>query len=304
MPVNKRRLAINGLLVVLLIFLTGCDVKYGDMMRNAFKAALGEDFKEYQFRSYPVDNFGVLTMYDGAYDPSNYLCATWSCIGVGPDQIPTDAKALMNVNGNVDPSKGGNINLTTDQQQTVGVNVVVPQILGMLDVNAGVDWKKHVKVQLVATGGHQRFVIAQKLADYLNGLSANDVRRRAYKNGTLTVVISDLVVDSMTVTIDLDSTLAATLDAKLSQALQGKTGTVIGKDAEVSFKVNSATAGHYEFQTVSAVIVAMLPKIEPKPPATFALTEKIPVPDFNTWKTTHIDLSKVKRVTGKPLKIQ
>jgi hypothetical protein len=182
--------------------------------------------------------------------------------------------------------------------------VVVPQILGILNVNASGDWKKHVTVNLNATGGHQRFVVAQKLADYLNGLGDNDVRKRAYRNGTLTVVVSDLIIDSLTATIDLDSSLQATLDAKLSQALQGRTGTVIGKDAAVSFKVNSATTGHYEFQTVSSVIVAMLPKTEPKPQPNLALTEKIVISNFDNWKTSHIDIKKVRGVTTKPMRIQ
>lgn len=304
MATKKRRLW-TKVLVLLMPFLTGCNPpNYGDIMRNAFKAALGQDFKEYQFRSFPVDNFGVLTMYDGTYDPSNYLCGTWSCLGVAPNQLPTDPTALLDVNGNVDPGRGGNISLTTDQQQGIGVNVVVPQILGILSVNGGVNWQKHVTVTLVATGGHQRFVVAQKLADFLNGLPTNDVRRTAYNKGTLTVVISDLVVDSMNVTIDLDSTLTGTLDAKLSQALQGKTGTIIGQGADLSFKVTSATTGHYQFATVSSVIVAMLPKTEPKPPTNRALTEKISVPDFAAWKRTRVDLKKLKGVTTKPLQVR
>jgi hypothetical protein len=300
-----HRRALRGFMALVLVLLTGCDPHYGDIMVTAFKAALGGDFSKYQFRSYPVANFGVLTMYDGSYDPVNYLCATWSCIGVTPDQIPINTpSALMNVNGYADPGGGGNINLTTNQQMDMGVHVVVPQILGVLNVNGGVDWQKHVIIKLVATGGHQRFLIAQKLADYLNGLPRNDLRIRAYQNGTLTVVISDLVVDSMTVTVDIDTKLGGDLDAKLSQALVGKTGTVIGQGADLSYKVNSATTGHYEFQTVSSVIVAMLPKTEPKPPSTFAFGETIPTPDFNAWKTTHIDLSKVKGTTAKPLQIQ
>jgi hypothetical protein len=243
-------------------------------------------------------------MYDGSYDPANFLCATWSCLGVAPNEVPTDSQALMNVNGNVDPGQGGNISLSTDTQTEIGLNVVVPQILGILNVNASGDWKKHVTVNLNATGGHQRFVVAQKLADYLNGLGDNDVRKRAYRNGTLTVVVSDLIIDSLTATIDLDSSLQATLDAKLSQALQGRTGTVIGKDAAVSFKVNSATTGHYEFQTVSSVIVAMLPKTEPKPQPNLALTEKIVISNFDNWKTSHIDIKKVRGVTTKPMRIQ
>jgi hypothetical protein len=303
MGVRKR----SQLLTVFIMFilLTGCnEPNYGDMMRDAFKAALGGDFNGYQFRSFPVDNFGVFTMYDGSYDPANFLCATWSCLGVAPNEVPTDSQALMNVNGNVDPGQGGNISLSTDTQTEIGLNVVVPQILGILNVNASGDWKKHVTVNLNATGGHQRFVVAQKLADYLNGLGDNDVRKRAYRNGTLTVVVSDLIIDSLTATIDLDSSLQATLDAKLSQALQGRTGTVIGKDAAVSFKVNSATTGHYEFQTVSSVIVAMLPKTEPKPQPNLALTEKIVISNFDNWKTSHIDIKKVRGVTTKPMRIQ
>jgi hypothetical protein len=293
-------------IAALLLILTGCvpNTDYGDIMMNAFKSALGGDFTEYQFRSYPVDNFGVLTMYDGSYDPLNYLCGTWSCLGVTSNQIPTnDMTALLTVNGYVDKGNGGNINLTTDQQTAMGLSVVVPQILGMLDVTGDVNWQKHVSIKLAATGGHQRFLIAQKLADYLNGLPKNDIRLRAYNNGTLTVVISDLVIDSMVVTIDIDSTWSGDLDAKLSKALAGKTGTVIGQGADLSYKVNSATTGHYEFQTVSSVIVAMLPKTEPKPPVAFAFGE-IKILDFKTWGNTPIDLKNVKGTTIKPLQIQ
>lgn len=296
----NRRTLLVVVAVLSCLVMPSCD-DYGKDMQAAFKSGLGSDFSDYQFFSYPTSNFGVWTMYDGGYDPTNFLCATWTCLGIA---APTASADILDVAGNADAGTGGNISLSTSNQQDIGANVVVPQILGMLQVTGSANYQKNITVGLIASGGHKRFVIAQKFADYMNTLPATDVRLKAYRDGTLTVIWSDAVIDSMTVTIDINTSLEASLDAQMTKALSGKVGTVIGQGADLQFTVTAATTGHYQLQTAQSVVVAVLAKTSPKPTQNFAFGSKIPVPNFTQWKTKRLDLKTLKAATKKPLQVK
>jgi hypothetical protein len=268
----------------LCLVVTGCN--YGDTMRKAFKSAFGSDFSEYQFVSYPTDNFGIGTSYLGSSDPKNFQCATWSCFGITQDAVAALASAhpdkIADINGYADVGKGGSLTLSTDDQKNISLGAVVPSIYNMLGVTANADWTKHVKTTLLMPQGHIRFINADNFATYMKSLPDDNPRKKALKDGTLIVVWSDLVADSMTVTIDVDTTAEADLEAKLSSALAGKVGTVIGQGADLTFKVNAAGSGHYELQTVFPVVAAVLAA---KPPLDHGklLPQNIEAPDFKKW---------------------
>ena len=289
-----------------MIFIDACDNNYGDIMADAFKNALGSGFSDYQFLGYPTDNFGIGTSYN-AERKDVQLCAMWSCFGYTQDQLdkliddaaqsgsPTSKKSaekLMDLDGYAAVGTGGAINLTTDQQSSVAVNAVVPSIYNMLSVNAGTDWQKHVKLSLSVPQAHVRYLNADSFATYMNSPGTSAQRRQLLQQGELLVVWSDLVADSMIVTIDVDTSADAALDASLTNALSGKAGTAIGKGADLTFKVNSATSGHYELQTLFPVIAAVQ-VVKPPVSNKFALVEKITPPDFRHWKRVKLDLQKL-----------
>jgi hypothetical protein len=280
---RKCSLILTG--VLLCAVLAACH-DYGDTMREAFKSAFGSDYKEYEFVSYPTDNFGIGTSYLQSADPKNFQCATWSCFGYSAAQVQEIIKdhpdRLFDVDGHADIGMGGSLNLSTDQQNTMAVSAVVPSIYNMLSVTADVNWSKHVKTTISMPKGHIRFINADSFAAYMNKLPTDNPRRQALVKGNLIVIWSDLVADSMTVTIDIDRTADADLDAKLSNALVGKAGTIIGQNADLSFKVTSAVSGHYELQTLFPVVAAVLAA---KPPVSRGgPAEPIKKPDFKRWE--------------------
>src|SRR5205814_9833159 len=67
----------------------------------------------YQVLPYPVDNFGILTAYKPPlgerWDESNEICATWSCLGVDANKVPTDPNERLSVSGFADTGTGGTI---------------------------------------------------------------------------------------------------------------------------------------------------------------------------------------------------
>lgn len=278
----------------------GCN--YGDEMRKAFRSAFGSDYNEYQFVSYPTDNFGVGTTYIGSSDPQNFQCATWSCFGYTADQVKALALAnpekVQNIDGHADVGHGGALTLTSETTKSVGIGAVVPSIYNMLDVKADADWSKHVKVTLSMPGGHIRFINADSFTKYMNSLPDSNPRKAALRRGDLIVIWSDLVADSLTVSIDVDTTADADLDAKLSSALTGKVGTIIGQDADLTFKVNAASAGHYELQTLFPVVAAVLAA---KPPINhnFAVTAHIAAPNFKNWQRVEIPKETLQSAPGK-----
>lgn len=292
-----RKLSIIGLTIALVLTLTACPPKYGDMMRSNFKNALGHDLSKYTFLSYPTDNFGVATIYDQSFDPSNFVCATWPCLGYPPAPMPTDASKILTINGNADVGTGGNITLSTDQQQDIAVNVVLPQIYNVLKVSAGTEWKKHTTVTLAANKGHIRMLDRLSFASYITSLPATNAIKSGYDAGRLVVIVSDFVIDSMTVTIDIDNSDTSNLDASLTGALGGQIGNIIGKGASLSFKVDNATKGHYQFETTNPVIVAVLPKRQPAA-GVLASQDRY---DWSAWSPSTLDMNKIRSVTTKPL---
>src|SRR5688572_6625008 len=93
-----------GLLFLSIIFsLPVLAVDYGQFMTNKVKAVLGNKaVRGYTFATYPLDNFGLATAYDGKVNPSKQICATWDCIGISDDRavaaLSDDDKLKLRVN--------------------------------------------------------------------------------------------------------------------------------------------------------------------------------------------------------------
>jgi hypothetical protein len=80
----------------------------------------------------------------------------------------------------------------------------------------------------------------------------------------LYLVYQDIVAQSLKVTLTVNTGSNADADAKLSGALQGKVGSVIGgSGTELSIKVDSAAAGKYVLDVASPVILATWTKQQP-----------------------------------------
>ena len=77
-------------------------INYGNFMQQKVKAAVGGDFKDYQWLSYPTNNFGLVTAFVLAKPrarPSdkNEWCATFTCLGMDDKQMPTTPAEILSV---------------------------------------------------------------------------------------------------------------------------------------------------------------------------------------------------------------
>lgn len=105
-----RTLASALLLVLAVMNLTAAD--YPGSLKKRIKKALGPDFDNYEWLSYPTNNFGIATAFvlmqaNEKPGPTNQLCATFTCLGLEDSQPPADSKLFLTANGYADIGVGG-----------------------------------------------------------------------------------------------------------------------------------------------------------------------------------------------------
>jgi hypothetical protein len=242
-------------------------IDYGKTMAKKVKETLGAgSTKHFKFASYPVNNFGVATAYDSS---GTELCATWTCLAEDSD-VPTDADSLLSITTKsgkryVDIGTGGEISFSNDEKQNIGFKVVLPQLLRVINLNLDIASNKDITTDLKLGAITVRKIIPDRVAARIKSLPPDAGEHIAFEQRTLQLVYSDIVAKSMTVTLNVDTSSNTDTDAKLSGALSGKVGSVIGgKDSELSLKVDGATKGKYVLTVSSPVILATWIKRQPK----------------------------------------
>ena len=141
--------------------------------------------------------------------------------------------------------------------------MLLPQLLKVIDVTIKVNNNKDIQtdMDLGAVVILKSFRI--ELPPVFN-LYQRLLERVAFENRQLRLVYSDIVAKSLKVTLTVDATSNADIDAKLTQALSGQVGNIIGgKGTDLSLKVDSATKGKYVLDVASPVIIATLTKRQP-----------------------------------------
>lgn len=260
----KRKLFLSLTLPLVLLF-TSCS-SYNKVMTKALRKSLGKDFKEYSSFSYPTDNFGVLTSFDQELSPSNQICAMASCITGLELNSPEE---WINLKGLVNVGTGGTITLTETQQKDVSIDAVLPKLWSILNVSGGFNKNSTQKVTLDIGPGTVRFVNKLKLKETIDNLPDTDLFKQKYINGDLVVAVSDVVVQNMTVTIEIDSNASANLEASISNE------DIDSGDLDFTYK--KVTNGKYVFEIKKPVIIMRLTK---KQPSAGVLGEE---KDFDDW---------------------
>src|SRR5262245_35935217 len=109
---------------------------FSDAMKNIFK---GRQYKDFQWLTYPLDNYGVGTAYSNSQ--RQFLCDTFPCLGISPP--PDPAKNLegwiqvINPGTNVAYSaKGGgpSADLSNAANRKLFIGAVLPQILSVIGI--------------------------------------------------------------------------------------------------------------------------------------------------------------------------
>jgi hypothetical protein len=256
-------------------------VDYSKIMIQKISAALGEDFSRYQAFSYPTNNFGLGTIYivpgtDAKMDDQDFECDTWECIGKA-DSIPPDPTVEREMAGYAAVGKGGGaISLDEKTKTDIALNVILPEVYEVLKVGGGYEKSKVVDVALEIGQAFPRKLRRARMSAYLSGLPHSSALWRAFDQGDLVVVVADVIVDRFKVTIDVDQSSKASLDAAIAAPVPQ---LKLGKDAKVNVALQKDVAGKYVFDVSRPVIIARLAKHQPAGGVLGAQDDN----DFSDW---------------------
>src|SRR5437870_1749122 len=221
------------------LFLAGQQARsqdYGATMEKKVKSALGaREFKHYEWISYPTNNFGIMTLFvvdkQGAKPkPEDQECATFTCLKINLDSLT--AKQIESVNGYADLGKGGPITLNADDKSSLSLSAVLPKILSVLNLSGDFSNATGVTTTMSLGPATVRFLVKDKALTYITSLPRDSRIGKAYSEGRLEIVVSDVMVDYMDVNLKINKTLNASLDANLS----GKANQVFGDGDKLQVK--------------------------------------------------------------------
>lgn len=213
---------------------------YTKTMVKAVKKAIVGDFSGYHGINFPTNNFGLLTTYEKSASDKNMLCAMAGCFD-SLNLITKDDSLRMG--GLADIGKGAAISLNEKTQTQLSADIILPELWKTLDVKGGIDIKKGSKVTMSFGPTYKRHLNRLKLEKFIGKLPEDDPYKKRYNTGGLVVVIADVIVENMEIIIDLESTVAAELDAKIGLIGTAPKDTLKGefkriKEGQYSFKIN------------------------------------------------------------------
>ncbi|WP_461642679.1 hypothetical protein [Labilibaculum euxinus] len=241
-----------GLVLAIVMLLSSCS-SYNSIMRKAVKKSLGKDFKDYYAFSYPTNNFGLITSYENKLANENQYCAMVGCLD-GID-IPNN-KAWLHLDGLASVGTGAPIRLTESKKTKISVDAVLPKLWNALQIDASVQNERKVETTLNIGPGHVRFINKKKFEEYIESLPSTNKYKQKYESGDLILIVSDVVVEYLSVKIKVDNALAAKIDAEIEA---GGIGEKLGK-ADLNAKLETSTSGTYELTIDRPVIVLRLAK--------------------------------------------
>lgn len=252
------------LMLALLTSTVSYSQNYNKQFKKSIQKSLGKDYKNYQFLSYPIDNFGVLTCYDNAPKDENIAAETASFIGAPPK----NREEWLNLKGFIfTPGQGGTIKLDSKSQTDVAVSTILPKVFEALKLSASFNKKSVKHVEVFINRGYKRLYNPDKFQKFIVD-SMSGKANYAYKNKTLVYVCGDFVIDSMSVKVTLDNDLSAKVDGELSMLPEGITSnpsdSTQSSSTKVSVGIKHTGGGSYEITFNKPVIVARLIKYQPQ----------------------------------------
>ena len=229
-----------------------------DVLKEAFT---GAQFRDYKWLDYPLDSFGVASAYRGRgtmVADSGFLCSTFECVG---SEVPRDSTKWMQVMTVAEPTGyasvgcGGNVSATLQQVSQVGGHAFLSSVLKVLSFDASASSERARKVNLTFT---ESCVRKLKQGKYEGAIDArpNDSLglSKAYAEGTLVVIVGDIVVSGLHIVVEPDVKMQAALQAELNGAVSKALTGPAGLKAEVSLK----QSGTYELTLDRPMIVGYL----------------------------------------------
>jgi hypothetical protein len=231
----------------------------GQNVQKTMEEVFGNDYKGYQWLSYPINDFGVGTAYKGnrdRIDRRGFLCATFTCLGT---PIPKEPQQWLHLgtppDAYADAGCGGLLDAKVMQKKDTVINAILPQVLSVIGITFNASKSGNSTAELKSVSMCARQLQQQKMLDYVNGL-ANDQHgmKRALSQGKLVLVVGDIVVKAMSIHIKADSALKIGIDGKL----QGRAEKVLGEGANFGVKVSRTGDSEYSLTVKEPVIIGLL----------------------------------------------
>ncbi|MBK8464392.1 MAG: hypothetical protein IPL32_01045 [Chloracidobacterium sp.] len=240
-------------------------------MNKQVKKALGGDsglLKGFEWIPLPTTNFGLMTafVYTTNKKPSfqNEWCASFSCLGVDP---PSDLPNIIGMNGFADVGASAAVTLTEKEEKDIALNVLLPAIYNILSVGGGFNKNSVLDTRLKLGTVHVRVLNKGKALSYLKKIpmdSDNHQLLNSLNARTLGLVVADVMVESMSVTLELKTGTDANLNAALNNPAPGSGvlpkvfGATADKKPSLTVKAARGVVGKYQFEISQPVIVARL----------------------------------------------
>jgi hypothetical protein len=253
---------------------TAFGADYGQLMTAKVRAALGGNaVRGYTFATYPLDNFGVGTAYEGKSGPSTLVCATWDCIGISDDTkvvaLSDQQKLDLVVNGvqYASVGQGTGLTFTEDEKKSFSLNALLPKILQVLSISGDFSHSNDITTNLTIGPAVVRILRRDEMMKRLDSADAHQLEKKVWNNGkgNLVLVYSDIVLSSLKIEIKTNPATKADFDAKMTGALSGKVGQVLGSGSDLGFKVDNSTKGDYTLEISKPLIVAVYARKQPGP---------------------------------------
>ncbi|MDR3678914.1 MAG: hypothetical protein P4L41_03035 [Flavipsychrobacter sp.] len=259
---------------------------YNRIMGRAIKRAVGKDLRGFQTFSYPTDNFGLITSYVNSVSPENFICDMWNCIGVNSTAGLSSIEWLK-MKDFAGVGSGGAITLSQQRKTKLAINVLLPKIYDVIGITGGFSAERTTNITISIGQAYFRNLRKDPMTSYINGLDNSSSLKKAYLNGNLVLIVSDCVIEDLSVSVTVNSEDSAKINAKFGDAATSK----IFSDASLSVEVDRSSTGTYTFKVSHPIIFARLAKKQPSAGTLGAEN------NFDSWKSIVVteDPSKLKR---------
>jgi hypothetical protein len=284
--VTKKTVFLIAVLLCINLII-GCASSYQKEVKKKLKKEIGVDYPSYTFRSQPVGNFGVGTMYELRVSDKDVVkegidsrwlkghSSTWFADGISEDDKKEIMKKLI-ITGNT-----GKFSLSDTITTKLGLEATVP-IKEIVNVGVGIDYKKGVTVTLKADSATDRQLDITAFQSAAKKNKFNSDVQDVIKEGEFIIGAKDVVLNGYSAEIKIDKSINPKLDLALNQAV----GKVIGADAKMKLSAQLGQDGTYIVSASEPVVAAVLWKTPPKSGTVHGIA---PV-NIDNWETRVISM--------------
>lgn len=267
----------NRLLVAMSAFAVLAVPSHGqDFSKSMAKIFTGNQFKHYQWQTYPVSDYGVGTAYRGTSNQptgGTFLCSTYACLSAQKSD-PSTAEGLSkwlivsadsnDTTGYAAAPCGGDLDAALQRNSKWAISALVPQLLGVLGLNANASNDKTAKTVLTGATACNRKLYQVKAIQYLTRTDHPDTYgvAAAYNNNRLVLVLEDVVIKSFDFQVTTTGDLKAGFDSKLNNDPTKK----FGAGSDLQFNLEKTANDQYHLKSTTPLVVGFLAESNAKVP--------------------------------------